>query len=125
MRGYLLKLSVVTLSNTPQLQAVQHKGLGLTGIAFYKAGTVETKTGLSISVNKPCLLMVQEKENKIQISASNPENKPLTVDVDINRKLAGQGCVWLEQSNASRITFNLPDGQDAGKTVVRLLECAN
>ena len=59
--------------------------------------------------------------NGIELSISNPENEALTVVVDIDVELTGEGCVWMPGLSLSRITFDLPAGQNAGKNVVRML----
>ncbi len=125
MKAYAKNPPVEVISNTPDLQAVRHKGLKIIQAAFYKAGVLRIKNGLVITVNKPCLLLVHQKKEGLQIAVSNPKNKPLNVEVEVNAKFQGEGCAWLDERGLSRITFKLQDGQFGGKSSVRLLRRAD
>ena len=120
---------VEVLSNTPALQAVRHNGLKLLEAAFRKPVTLDGGPGWELSVDEPCLLLCRETKEGVQISVSNPENLPLTVNVTISRALAGEGCLpagRVEGSpagpGATAVRFVLPDGGLAGSSVTRTLE---
>ncbi len=125
MKAYAENPPVEVISNTPDLQAVRHKGLKVIQAAYYKAGVLRIKNGLVITVNKPCLLLIHQKKEGLQIAVSNPKNKPLNVEVEISARLQGEGCVWLDGRGLSHITFKLPGGQVGGKSSVRLLKYTN
>jgi hypothetical protein len=91
-------------------------------ITFWEAGKLTVEERLSIVVDKPCLLLLQEKEDSVQLTVSNPENLPLLVNIEINRKLEGENCQWLKDKKVSLINFELPSGEYAGKSVIRLLK---
>ena len=65
--------------------------------------------------------LLQEIPGKLVISVSNPENEELTVAVEVSRKLRGENVEHLADKMASRVTFHLPDGLYAGKSVTRML----
>jgi chondroitin AC lyase len=112
---------VKILSNTATLQAVQHPELKICGAAFYQPGTLAGGPGWTFAVNRPCLLLLRERPEGLQMAVANPLNQPLAMIVDINRVLSGEGCTPIP-SGWTRIAFNLPGGADAGRSVVRLLK---
>ena len=125
MKAYAENPPVEILINRTDLQAVRHGGLKITQAVFYKAGVLRVENGLVIGVNKPCLLLVRRKKNGVQIAVANPKNKPLNVEVEVNAKLQGERCTWLDERGLSLITFKLPGGQFGGKSSVRLLKRAD
>jgi chondroitin AC lyase len=97
MQGLASSPGVQILANTSDAQAVRSEKLDLTALAFWKAGRVG-----AIEVDQPCLLLVRKQTGKTTISVSNPENQPLTVNVQIEGR---------------ETTFKLPEGPKAGSSV--------
>ncbi|HOW64208.1 MAG TPA: polysaccharide lyase 8 family protein [Candidatus Paceibacterota bacterium] len=111
---------VQVLSNTPALQAVRHNGLKLMGAAFHQPGTLISTDGSLLSVDQPCLLLLKETSDGVCLSVSNPENKPLTVNVLLDHALSGPGCSpWKERG--TRVTVVVPEGLEAGRSVTSIL----
>ncbi|WP_372629331.1 discoidin domain-containing protein [Cohnella sp.] len=73
------------LSNTTSVQAVRHNTLEIAELLFYKAGTVELRDGLTVTVDKPAMVMVDESATPVRISVANPETPGITVNVTLNR----------------------------------------
>jgi chondroitin AC lyase len=107
VQAYAQNLPVRTIINTAGVQAVRHDGLGIAGIVFYQAGQVEIKMGMAVRVDQPCIVLVDETRPNTGVTVSNPVNQPLTVNVDL---------VFADNDDA-RLTFNLPDGGEAGRSV--------
>jgi chondroitin AC lyase len=114
---------VEVLSNTAALQAVRHNGLKLLEAAFRQAAKLDGGPGWALSVDQPCLLLCREMKEGVQISVSNPENLPLTVNVTIARALAGEDCSPAGPG-VSVVRFVLPEGNQAGSSVTRTLKNA-
>ena len=112
---------VKILSNTPKVQAVQHTRTHVTGIAFFEPQQIEMTGGLVLSVDQPCLLLLRKQRDTMRLAISNPHNKALTVHVEVNLGLGGEGVEWSQAEGRSRITFDLPDGPQAGRSVMRAL----
>jgi hypothetical protein len=89
------------LENAPTCQAVRCARLGLTAIAFWKAGSVG-----SIAVDQPCLLLVRQRDGKTTVTAANPENRTLALHVRVDGR---------------EVELNLPDGAMAGSSFTREL----
>ena len=111
--AYAGKPDVEILSNDPNLQAVRHKKLKITGIAFYKPGALKLSRNLEVGVDRACLVLVRELRGKLAISVSNPRNKKLTVRVNVNRELKGK--------TETQITFDLPGGMAAGQIITQVV----
>jgi len=117
LKDYVKAPPVRVVSNTPALQAVFHSGARVLQAAFYRPGVVDAGRGWVVSVDRPCLLLMREGSDGVEIAVSNPENKPLDVNVVTDRALAGEGV--SRAGGVSRVTFHLPDGDMAGSSVVR------
>jgi chondroitin AC lyase len=109
------------LSNTGALQAVRHTGIKLCGAAFYQPGALAGGPGWNIAVDRPCLLLLRARADGLLLAVANPLNQPLTVNVDLDRALAGPGCAPLG-AGRTRVTVALPAGAEAGRSVIRLLK---
>lgn len=92
---------VEVLANSTSTQAVYNRSLQLAEIAFRQAGTLATPLG-KVEADHSCLLLVRQASNGWKVTASNPENQPLTLHVTINGKQA---------------EIDLPGGNDAGSSV--------
>ncbi|MHB9031156.1 MAG: polysaccharide lyase beta-sandwich domain-containing protein, partial [Candidatus Latescibacterota bacterium] len=100
------------VANEPNLQAVRHRALGVTGIAFYTPGKLTAENGLTIEADQPCLLLVREEGRRLEISASNPENKGMRLTVRVGN---GAG------KTAESVIFDLPEREYAGASVTRIV----
>jgi chondroitin AC lyase len=95
---------VEVLSNTPSHQAVRNSKLNILGIVFRKAEPFDDKSWGPISVDHPCLILIQKSGPSLKVSACNPFNEPLKLNVEIFSK---------------KIEFNLPEGAEAGKSITQ------
>jgi chondroitin AC lyase len=109
------------LSNTATLQAVLHAGIKLCGAAFYQPGALAGGLGWNIAVGQPCLLLLRDLPQGVQLAVANPYNQPLTATIDIDRTLIGPGCSPLGPGR-TRIMVKLPEGASAGRSAVYLLK---
>jgi chondroitin AC lyase len=92
---------VEVLANTANTQAVYNKALKLAEIAFRAAGSLETPVG-KVEADHSCLLLVRQVVGGWKVTASNPENEPLTLHVAVKGKSAA---------------IELPGGNLAGSSV--------
>lgn len=89
------------LENSRNTQAVYNRALKLAEIAFRRAGSLSTPLG-RVTADHACLLLVRKTAEGWKLSASNPENLPLTLHVTVKHK---------------RTEIQLPGGNFAGSTV--------
>lgn len=83
VEAYSNNIPVQILSNTTELQAVRNEGLNQTQLIFYTPGSFEYRTGATITVNQPCLAIIDESSGTPKVTVSNPETPGLIVDVKI------------------------------------------
>jgi hypothetical protein len=113
--AYAADPGIRILSNTRTLQAVRHDGLGLTQAAFFAPGTLAAGGGLSLAVDKPAAVMLQETTTGLRLSAANPAAVATTLRVDVRREGADAAADF------ARVTLRLPGGELGGSTVIREL----
>ena len=89
------------LANTKSIQAVYSGSLKLAEIAFRESGSLSTPLA-EVKVDHSCLLLVRQIANGWQVTASNPENQPLTLHVTVRGK---------------QVTIKLPEGNLAGSSI--------
>jgi chondroitin AC lyase len=93
-----VKPRIQVLSNTVQVQAAWNAQLRLVMVAFREPGILTTPLG-RVQVDHSCLLMISPDGHGWRITASDPENKAITLRGTIKE---------------SPFTIQLPDGNFAG-----------
>ena len=116
--SWLASNTISLIANTEKVQAVREKKSGIFAVAFYTAGSLKLEYGLTITADKPCLILIQRLNNdtEYKISVSDPSRALDKVNLTLTRKLSGQGAV-LNSDLSSTLTFNLPEGELAGTPV--------
>lgn len=116
------KENITVLSNSPELQAVKHKDLGICQIVFYKGGEVEISDGLVIKSDSPGIVMVKtDNGNLSEISVSDPNRELGKMYIFVTSRIENEGenfkAVWNEKEGISQISVDLPQTVYAGKSV--------
>lgn len=111
------------LANNVSVQAVHHRGLNWTQVAFYEPGTIEVSNGISLSANSPCMLMVKMNGKGIeQIAVSDPTHLLSEVQLKTSAVVEGAGdgwqSAWNKKSKESIIDITLPADGYAGQSAV-------
>ncbi len=109
-----VKNPIATAMNTSAVQAAYHSALKIGGVVFYQADSVVLRPGLTIAVDKPCILLVKETAGQLLVTASNPVNQGLALNVTIN---------W--GTGNKNLAFNLPSGEMAGSSVTMSMTTGN
>jgi chondroitin AC lyase len=115
-RGSELKI----ISNTVDIQAVTFKDEILTGIVFYKSGGCQITPVTTVSTDKPCIVLLDNKSGNEAISISDPTQLQSNIKLTITGKTHYQtgGEVSYDQAkNLTTILVQLPQGGEGGKTV--------
>ncbi len=66
---------ITIVANNESVQAVRNENLKQTQINFYKAGTLEYKTGYKVTVDQPCSLIIDESEDQRKNHFASSENQ--------------------------------------------------
>ena len=122
MEKYAKNPTIEILSNTSEIQAVQHKILNISQIIFYQSGEIRLPGDLTVRMDAPGVLMIKTDGNNIkEISVSDPSRKMGKIHFSVNRKIEKQGenfkSVWNTSNNFSEISINLPLTVYAGESV--------
>jgi chondroitin AC lyase len=114
--------SVKILSNTPALQAVRQDKLGISQLAFYKAGIVEIEKEVSVRLDSPGMVMLKTREGRLhELTLSDPSRmlSRMLVSVSGIYKVQGDSYRTLvdESKNVTLFIVDLPQGVYLGKSV--------
>ena len=127
MSDYQGKEYISVISNTPEIQAVKNKDLGVIQIVFYKKGSIALDHDLKVSVEEPCILMLKMDNDTVQrISVADPTTKLTSIQIAINHKITSQdkniAIRWDSIIKSSIVTFDFPQAGMAGSTVTASFE---
>ncbi|KRF10021.1 hypothetical protein ASG89_00255 [Paenibacillus sp. Soil766] len=73
------------LSNTSSVQAIRHQTLRIAELLFYQPDTMTVRDGLTVTVDKPAMVIIDESAEPVRISVANPETPGITVKVTLDR----------------------------------------
>ncbi|MCG8311023.1 MAG: polysaccharide lyase beta-sandwich domain-containing protein, partial [Cytophagales bacterium] len=116
------KDNIKILSNTPEIQAVTHTGLGIAQVVFYKAGEIRLADEMKLVSSNPGIVMVKTEGRKItEISVSDPNRELDCFNLLVPFNIESEGKQFKtyrdKEQNATRILIDLPRGNYAGKSV--------
>ena len=111
------------LSNTPEIQAVEHKPLGLSQMVFYTPGQIDTSGGMKIQAHSPGVIMLKTQGNRIQsLTVSDPSRHLNQMRITVPGIYTARSEHFVAQAdrnkNKSVILVHLPQGVYAGKSIV-------
>ncbi|SDL83186.1 polysaccharide lyase family 8 super-sandwich domain-containing protein [Kriegella aquimaris] len=116
------KSRITIVSNTPEVQAVRNSELNIFQAVFYKANTIDISENLQLCADSPGIVMIKTKGDLVKsISVSDPNRELGKMHISISGKVNKQGenfsAIWNKKEKVSRISIDLPQGVDAGKSV--------
>lgn len=114
--------SIEILSNTSAIQAVKSNKLGISQLAFYKAGEVEISEDYKVSMDSQGMAMLKMKGSRIEeLTVSDPSRKlsRMMITVPGIYNPSGDNIVAYPNNdqNNTLILVDLPQGVFAGKSV--------
>tara|TARA_R110002049_G_scaffold232088_3_gene404634 strand:+ start:2090 stop:4210 length:2121 start_codon:yes stop_codon:yes gene_type:complete len=119
------KEQLVALKETPPFKIVNGKAQqtvettdgSMAGIVFYSAG--KSKIFGGISVDKPCVTMLENQQDGIKFAISDPSQKLTEIEVSIKGHYNVEGGIYTNGQTLFKV--NLPKGDEAGRTMMLLL----
>ena len=114
--------SIDILANTSDLQAVTHRQLGISQLAFYKAGAIDIGKGVTVRMDSPGMAMLNMKGAKLsELTVADPSRKLSRLSVSVTGKYPSKGenyrTVVDEAKNSTLFVVDLPQGVYLGKSV--------
>jgi chondroitin AC lyase len=81
LASYATKLPFRILANTTSIQAVRQMQLGISESIFYSPGQLTIRDGLTVSVDQPCMMLLEESPgHPAKLTVSTPRG-PLEIHV--------------------------------------------
>ncbi len=102
LSAYAADIPIQVVSNTDDIQAVYHKDLKVGAAVFYKKGTVSIGD-VTVTVDRPCIVMIKKTASGYEVSASNPKAEAATLNV-----------VLKTSGKTKTVTFDLPGSPQGG-----------
>ncbi|WP_394749688.1 polysaccharide lyase 8 family protein [Spongiimicrobium salis] len=124
-KKYVHQTEVEILRNTTKIQAVMHRKLKLLQLNFMEPGSFQLDKDFTVAVSNPCLLMIQQVDNGIQLSISDPTQKLQKTEVRLSGKFLSDQYDYDQKNNMTEIPIEFPNGAFAGQSIVRLLPKTN
>lgn len=114
--------NISILSNTPEVQAVQHKGLNMVQVVFYKAGEVSLSDGLVLKSSTPGIFIIKVPNGGLkEISVADPNRELGAIHFSLTTRAEKQGenfkAVWNEDKQVSEVSIDLPQYPYTGSSV--------
>ncbi len=118
MAAYAANVPITILRNDTTVQAVENASLGLTEAAFYSSSQLNIAPAENywVTPNASALLLLQQSNSGLTISASNPLAAALSLQVNVGLPLANY---WNPAAGYSMVTFNLAGGSLGGSSVTQ------
>ena len=115
--------SIEILSNTPEVQAVRHRTLGLCQIVFYRAGEIEISAGTRIRSDSQGMVMLKLQGERIdKMTVSDPSRKLSRMGITVSNRYDAKGETFVtlpnSEQNNTLILVDLPRDVYAGKSTV-------
>lgn len=110
------------ITNTKQVQAVRNRHTHKYGLVFYTPGEVELIAGLTLAVDKPAIIFLQEKEEGegMELSVADPLYQETTVKIRLSRKFRSKD--WPYQAGDTLLNVALPQGDLLGSTTTLAID---
>ena len=70
-KDYAANKPVEIISNSSQLQAVEHPALNVAQGVFWEAGSMDVLDDIGITVDQPVLLQATRKDNKLYLAVAS------------------------------------------------------
>ena len=110
----------VILKNDTLVQAVYNTQSHVYAIVFYKPATITLHDGLIISSDQKAMVLLERQDKGYRLSVADPVYALSSLKITVNKVLKG---LYAEQHNQeTMLTFPLPHGDEAGKTVTQFYQ---
>ncbi|PNH87222.1 hypothetical protein C1M59_21750 [Vibrio diazotrophicus] len=123
--SYQQNLPVVVLQNSTSVQAVRHSDLKITGIVFHYPSSVVISDDLTVSVNKPSVLLVDESGIEPVVTLSTPGFSYSAVELTLDSKARGEAVTQVvmthgkESQLGNSVTFPFYQGAEKSNQAFR------
>ena len=110
--------SVRILSNTSNLQAVHYPAEAFTQVIFHSPGELALPEGGQLRTDGACAIQFRLSGNNRFLTISDPTQELEQLVITLDGHLNGPGATLLADANTTRVVIPLPQGPNAGQSVV-------
>lgn len=115
LEDYAAQPQIQILSNSPEIQAVWHRGLEMAQIVFYQHGSIDLPNGQQLGLDSPGIIMASFREDRIEsIWVSDPSRKLAILQLHTGWK---DGSAAGKSKQSEVISVKLPAGEFAGQSI--------
>jgi len=104
----------VPINNTT-MQAIRNDLHQQYAVIFYAAGTADMGDGLTITSDKPAIVLIRVYTTSYRVSVADPNYNQSAINITLNRNLSGTGAVYTAPNTT--LAFTMPTDDNTGKTV--------
>jgi hypothetical protein len=83
-------------------------------VIFWSPGEAITPSGLRVAVDKPTVLLVTERENEVEVTASTLEYAPVNINVKLGATINGE-------ERSAKLQFAFPANDYVGQSVTQVV----
>jgi chondroitin AC lyase len=105
------------LANTEKLQAVESKKSSFAGFVFASAGEGRSTVVHTISVDKPCVTMIERKGRRFTVTLSDPTHQQSQIVLGLQGKFNGSNFSKQVKDDMTFFKIELPKGPEAGRSL--------
>ena len=109
VQSYSDNLPIKILSNSSSLQSVTQTVQKLTGAVFFAIGSLVVDGGLTVSVDQPCAMLIDQSKNPIELTVSDPSQVKTSINVTLK----------FAYNPTEIINFVLPTADSTGASVTK------
>ena len=114
------------LRNDAVAQAVTDEAAGVTEANFFGAGDVRLRDGttLTLAVDQSASVLIRRDGSTCTVSVASPAHFAGQITLTLSGHYAGANAAWDAAAGATAMTFDLPAGTTAGRTVTQTFDAA-
>lgn len=117
MRALCETPPVTILRQSNELLAISSLQGDLLQAAFFEPGQVTWGDAKTLSVDQPCLLMLNTATKPACLFVSDPTQKQKAIRVRLSTRYAGDGVTYDATTRQTELLIQLPEGSSAGRPV--------
>jgi chondroitin AC lyase len=112
--------TLTKIANSATVQAFADTKNQVYAAVFYSNAKVSFDKNLILSVDKPCLVIIQKNSaNEYTISVADPTQQLQQIELTLSKKLKGKNVIKYYNNNTV-LKFDLPKADESGKTVTEI-----
>ncbi len=110
-------LSLAVVEQSKDVLAIQSREGKRLLAAFFEPGQITWKEGRSLSVDQPCLIVLDETMPLPSLYVCDPTQKQKVLHLRLSGRFRGQGTTYDADAGQTEVRISLPEGGLAGQSI--------